>query len=72
MIFFQGLETCFCEFGYMIKSDDLSNCTDVDECLQNPLSCDENAVCLNTVGGYICMCNLGYQADDIDVTKLVL
>ena len=35
-------------------------CLDIDECLDID-SCDENAKCNNTVGSFICKCNLGYS-----------
>ena len=26
--------------------------------------CDENSLCVNTGGNYLCLCNLGYATDD--------
>ena len=37
--------------------------TDIDECAESELSCDENADCVNTVGSYECVCNSGYTRD---------
>ena len=38
----------------------LSVYSDVDECASNNGGCNENAVCVNTVGSYFCYCKLGY------------
>ena len=36
--------------------------SDVDECsLGNVVTCDENAQCGNTVGGFTCSCATGYS-----------
>ncbi|EJW71149.1 hypothetical protein WUBG_17943, partial [Wuchereria bancrofti] len=33
-----------------------------DECVENRHSCDpSNSICVNTVGGYTCVCSLGYE-----------
>ena len=34
--------------------------SDVDECVTNSHNCDDNAMCINTVGGFHCMCKMGY------------
>lgn len=31
-----------------------------DECVQGINTCDENALCFNTVGGHSCSCKPGY------------
>ena len=36
---------------------------DIDECSTSSLSCDVNAVCINTVGSYACACEAGYSGD---------
>ena len=38
----------------------LFSSSDVDECVTNSHNCDDNATCINTVGGFHCMCNMGY------------
>ena len=38
-------------------------CTDVDECKEGTAECDTNASCNNTIGGYNCSCNSGYEGD---------
>jgi len=38
-------------------------CSDLDECTQGFHSCDMNATCTNTEGGYDCACNEGYEGD---------
>ena len=37
--------------------------TDINECEDDPDSCDENAVCANTDGNYTCSCTTGYSGD---------
>ena len=48
-----------CPAGFALSG---SVCEDVDECLA-PDTCDENAECTNTTGGYICACKSGYSGD---------
>lgn len=36
---------------------------DKDECESAAHSCDKNAQCTNTDGGYTCQCNDGYSGD---------
>ncbi|XP_060227327.1 adhesion G protein-coupled receptor E1 isoform X4 [Meriones unguiculatus] len=40
-----------------------ASCTDVDECVQDPLPCGRNSVCTNVPGSYICGCLPGFQLD---------
>lgn len=35
-------------------------CPDIDECANGQDSCDVNANCTNTIGGYECQCRDGY------------
>lgn len=35
---------------------------DVDECQDTSL-CAENATCLNSVGSFLCSCNMGFTGD---------
>ena len=35
--------------------------SDVDECVTNIYNCDDNAMCINTVGNFHCMCNMEYS-----------
>ena len=39
---------------------------DIDECLTE--SCHQNTTCNNTVGSYICLCDLGFTSDGIKCT----
>ena len=36
---------------------------DRDECSDNSHDCDENAICSNTRGSYICKCKMGFMGD---------
>ena len=42
--------------------------TDINECDPNSDSCDNNAVCDNTVGSFTCECNDGYAGDGTTCT----
>ncbi|XP_064397072.1 CUB and sushi domain-containing protein 3-like isoform X2 [Halichondria panicea] len=39
------------------------NCTDIDECFLSEDDCHSNASCTNTLGGFSCSCQLGFQGD---------
>jgi hypothetical protein len=49
---------CGCEAGY-----DGPTCQDIDECALNNDNCDPNASCINTAGGFACICGDGYTGD---------
>lgn len=36
---------------------------DVDECLTQKANCDQNAVCTNTIGSFVCSCKDGFQGN---------
>ena len=36
---------------------------DTNECLENTDNCDVNGFCTNTVGSFVCACNIGYRGD---------
>ena len=36
---------------------------DIPECERGLDDCDQNATCTNTIGGYICTCNIGFTGD---------
>ena len=42
------------------KCPSMLSSSDVDECVTNNHDCDDNAMCINTVGGFHCTCNMGY------------
>ena len=45
---------------------------DTNECEAGTFSCNPNAICLDTIGSYMCMCRDGYEGDGIDcMSKLV-
>lgn len=49
-----------CDPGY--RGDGVQ-CYDIDECTDGTYSCDVNAVCMNTVGSYECICKEGFTGD---------
>ncbi|XP_041443137.1 adhesion G protein-coupled receptor E3 isoform X2 [Xenopus laevis] len=49
-------ENCISEPGFS-----LPGCDDINECLENKNICGNDAQCKNTVGGYKCVCDSGYQ-----------
>ncbi len=40
-------------------------CDDVNECANGSDNCSENAICVNTDGGFTCNCKAGYEGDGI-------
>ena len=40
-------------------------CVNVDECSTGANNCDVNAACTDTVGGFTCSCNTGYQGNGV-------
>ena len=39
---------------------------DIDECIEGTAECDTDANCTNTIGGYNCSCNSGYEGDGFE------
>ena len=39
--------------------------TDFDECAANSDNCHDDATCMNTLGGYECKCNGGYEGNGV-------
>ena len=48
---------CICDNGF---SGDGFNCTDINECLDEPNLC-ENGACINTDGSFSCDCQKGFM-----------
>uniref|UniRef100_A0A915D9P8 Uncharacterized protein n=1 Tax=Ditylenchus dipsaci TaxID=166011 RepID=A0A915D9P8_9BILA len=66
--------SCECRYGYTKLSGD-EECTDVDECAYDKTKkhqCDENAVCKNKAGSYICECVPGYVGNGKQCTLVGL
>ncbi|XP_037354615.1 adhesion G protein-coupled receptor L4 isoform X2 [Talpa occidentalis] len=53
-----GAEACYCNMGF--SGNGVTICEDIDECSESVV-CGDHAVCKNTLGGYICSCEEGYQ-----------
>ena len=39
--------------------------SDTNECNEVPGPCSENAICVNTDGGYSCTCNEGFEGNGV-------
>lgn len=48
---------CFCKDGFKAQG---SACIDIDECIDRNGNCGDNAVCINSPGGYRCECAAGF------------
>lgn len=55
-----GNSNCGCPKGFR-KSGYRGECVDINECLDSP--CDSNLNCINTPGGYQCVCANGQIYD---------
>ena len=55
-------KSCVCPSEYM--ENDEGVCVDFDECAAGSHSCEENASCVNTIGGHACSCSTGYAPGD--------
>lgn len=60
---------CYCFFfNHCLYLSEVLSCnsclkqTDYNECMGDN-DCNANAVCNNTIGSYLCACNLGYMGD---------
>ena len=42
-----------------------TNQLDIDECSAGLDNCSENANCTDTIGSFMCMCDVGYSGDGI-------
>lgn len=42
---------------------------DVNECLSSP--CGNNSLCVNTYGGFVCVCQYGYHGDLCKTGKIL-
>lgn len=53
-----GSYSCICDTGYQLAAD-RHHCEDVDDCKQVPRLCPQR--CVNTEGGFECLCYQGYD-----------
>ncbi len=62
-------KTCtpVCDAGFMPSG---ASCVDVDECANGSATCDPNAQCTNTPGGYTCACKSGFTGDGKTCTDI--
>ena len=44
----------------------LGNCEDIDECAEETHHCHKSATCSNTVGAWLCTCNMGHDGNGKD------
>lgn len=54
-----------CDSGY---EGTRFNCEDINECARGTDTCDSNAACENTDGGYNCACNTGYSGNFLNIS----
>ncbi|KAM7368255.1 hypothetical protein PAMP_014495 [Pampus punctatissimus] len=62
--------TCMCDHGFKLGSDNRS-CVDFNDCKDERQCPGKNFMCVNTVGGFQCVCKTGYkmkggQCHDVD------
>ena len=43
---------------------------DINECLSGEHNCNNNNYCVNTVGGFECVCENGYKGDGTTCSKI--
>ena len=45
--------------------------SDTDECNMNTTEqlCSENAFCINTIGSYLCRCNVGFEGNGFSLCQ---
>ncbi|KAI4877437.1 hypothetical protein NFI96_026931 [Prochilodus magdalenae] len=64
----EGSYYCTCNHGFISSNGrEIFNgsqgvtCDDRDECSDNREICGQHAKCINTIGGYYCICDQGYR-----------
>ena len=63
---YKHMGKCECKKGFV---GDGFSCSDQDECTAGTSDCDENAICMNTIGSHICECPSGFIDENGDGTK---
>uniref|UniRef100_G3NCA3 Latent transforming growth factor beta binding protein 1 n=1 Tax=Gasterosteus aculeatus aculeatus TaxID=481459 RepID=G3NCA3_GASAC len=56
----EGSFICHCAPGFRVSRAG-DHCDDVDECLEEPGSCEAVGECVNNMGSYTCTCPRGYR-----------
>ncbi|XP_053084428.1 adhesion G protein-coupled receptor E1 isoform X2 [Pangasianodon hypophthalmus] len=66
-----GSYDCTCNLGFVASNREKKfnasqnvTCNDINECLDNSITCGPNAYCYNTSGSYFCMCQSGFVASN--------
>lgn len=44
-------------------------CADINECIEKAHACSNRADCVNTAGGYQCICEDGFTGDGENCTR---
>lgn len=68
----------FCSFRTTFayrRTESSSNdfgCLDVNECAEGKANCHENAICVNEIGSYQCICKHGYSGNGFFCTGMLV
>ncbi len=67
-----GSYSCICDAGYTWSKKN-QKCEDINECVYNTNTndvyathvCDDNSICVNTIGSFDCLCKSGWNKTDL-------
>ncbi|XKL63994.1 hypothetical protein PGB90_006358 [Kerria lacca] len=65
-----GFQTTYSNRYKEIGSNDFG-CLDVNECIESKANCHENAICVNEIGSYQCLCKPGYSGNGYQCSETV-